>query len=125
MVRATLQPSMTTPSPSPTPPVLPLAGADIDRRAALLERWTLLTGTVLPAMAARHDWPIRLDHCFKRVCLDAALGARWDTLVRRPAYRHLDLSQLAAAVSQAEAIVALPSLLPHLNRASLRLRGKA
>ena len=117
---------MTAPlPPAPTPPVLPLFGTGADRRAALLERWTLLTGTVLPAMAARHDWPIRLDHCFKRVCLDTALGARWDTLVRRPAHRHLDLSQLAAAVAQADAVVALPCLLPNLNRASLRLRGKA
>ena len=115
---------MTASSP-PAPPVLPLSGSGADRRAVLLERWALLTGTVLPAMAARHDWPIRLDHCFKRVCLDGALRARWDTLVRRPAHRHLDLSQLEAAVAQAEAIVARPSLLPHLNRASLRLRGRA
>ncbi len=103
----------------------PAPDGDPDRRAALLARWALLTGTVLPAMAAEQGWPIRLDHCFKRVCLDAALGARWDTLVRRPAVRHLDLSQLAAAVGHAERIVAAPTLLPPLNRASLRLRGKA
>ncbi len=103
----------------------PIPDGDADPRAALLARWTLLTGTVLPAMAVEQGWPIRLDHCFKRVCLDAALGARWDTLVRRPAVRHLSLSQLAAAVKHAERIAARPALLPPLNRASLRLRGKA
>lgn len=104
---------------------LPLPAAPVDpHRLALLARWTLLTGTVLPAMAREHRWPITLDHCFMRVCLDTSLGARWDTMVRRPAIRHLDLSQLAAAVAQAERVAAEPSLLPTLNRASLRLRGR-
>ncbi len=103
----------------------PPAAPDDPRRLALLARWTLLTGTVLPAMAEEHRWPIRLDHCFMRVCLDTALGVRWDMVVRRPAVRHLDLSQLAQAVQQAERIAAEPALLPALNRASLRLRGKA
>ena len=107
-------------TPRPPPP-----DRDDPRRAALLARWTLLTGTVLPAMAAEQRWPIRLDHCFMRVCLDAAVGVRWDTVVRRPAVRHLSLSQLAAAVEHAERIAAEPALLPALNRASLRLRGKA
>ncbi len=92
-------------------------------REDLIERWMLLTRTVLPAMAAKHSWPIRLDHCFMRVCLDTALGARWDTVVRRPAIRHLSDGQLRQAVAQAEAIVARPELLPGLNRDSLRLRG--
>ena len=93
-------------------------------RAALLAHWIRLTGTVLPDMAREHGWPIRLDHCFMRVCLDTSLGARWDTLVRRPAIWHLDLSQLAAAVAQAERVAAEPSLLPALNQASLALRRK-
>ena len=93
-------------------------------RDRLLARWLSLTREVLPGMAAAHAWPIRLDHCFMRVCLDTALGVRWDTVVRRPAIRHLDPAQLARAVEQAERIVADPALLPSLNQASLRLRGK-
>ncbi len=103
--------------------LLPAAATE-PRRLALLARWTLLTGTVLPALARQHRWPIRLDHCFMRVCLDTSLGVRWDTVVRRPAMRYLDLSQLAAAVAQAERVAAEPSLLPTLNQTSLRLRGK-
>ncbi len=91
----------------------------------LLVRWLELTREILPGMAARQAWPIRLDHCFMRVCLDTALGARWDTIVRRPAIRHLNRTQMAQAVAQAERIVEDPALLPELNRISLRLRGKS
>jgi len=94
-------------------------------RQVLLERWLNLTRTHLPALAIQHGWPIRLDHCFMRVCLDASLGARWDSVVRRPAIRTLNVAQLAGAVAQAEAIVADPASLPRLNLASLRMRQKA
>ncbi len=92
-------------------------------RAALQARWLHLTRTVLPGMAAEHGWPIRLDHCFMRVCLDAAIGARWDATVRLPAIRHLTDPQLARAVAIAEAIQAAPDTLRGLNTASLRMRS--
>lgn len=60
-----------------------------------------------------------------RVCLDASLGARWDSVVPRPAIRTLSTAQLAQAVAQAEAIIADPASLPELNRASLRMRRNA
>lgn len=75
-------------------------------------------------MAGEQGWPIRLDHCFMRVCLDAAMGRRWDEAVRRPAIRHLDDAGLRRAVAVAERIAADPVLLPGLNAASLRMRGK-
>ena len=92
---------------------------------ALRARWLTLTREVLPGMAAAHEWPIRLDDCFMRVCLDHAIGRRWDTAVARPAVRNLDPAQLARAVACAEAIVADPASLPALNNASLAMRGHA
>jgi hypothetical protein len=86
----------------------------------LLAQWLDLTRRVLPGMASVERWPIRLDHCFMRVCLDAAFGRPWHEAVRR-----LTDAELARAVSVAERIVADPSLLPVLNVESLRLRGKA
>ncbi len=74
-------------------------------------------------MAPAHRWPIRLDHCFMRVCLDNALGQRWDEVVRRPAVRHLSDRQLAEAVAVAEAIERDPAALPAMNRLSLKMRG--
>ena len=98
-------------------------GAQEDRlRAGLVERWLALTRGVLPAMAAAHRWPIRLDHCFMRVCLDAAMGRPWTEVVQRPALRHLTDAELADAIRIAEAVVARPQTLPALNAQSLRWR---
>ena len=74
-------------------------------------------------MAGAAGWPIRLDHCFMRVCLDHAVGQRWDRVVGRPAIRNLDDGQLLRAVACAERIVADPTALPALNEASLAMRG--
>jgi len=87
-------------------------------RALLLARWFRLTRETLPAMAAAQSWPLRHDHCFMRVCLDAALGGRWDRHLPRPAHRHMDDATLARAVGIAEGIVADPASLPMLDRAS-------
>ncbi len=94
-------------------------------RAGLLARWSALTRGVLPGMARGEGWPIHLDHCFMRVCLDAAVGAPWHASVARPAVRHLTDAQLAAAVRIAEGIAAEPGTLPALNDASLRGRAAA
>ena len=99
--------------------------SDAPDAAALLARWFDLTRRVLPGMAEAEEWPIRFDHCFMRVCLDAAFGRPWHEAVRRPAVRHMTEAELARAVSIAERIAASPSLLPELDAESLRLRGKA
>ena len=88
-------------------------------REILVERWTTLTRDVLPGMASAQRWPIRFDHCFMRVCLDAAVGSPWTRTVRRPAIRHLDDRQLAAAVGIAETLAAQPDRLADLNARSL------
>lgn len=96
-----------------------------DPRAEAVARWLHLTRVALPAMAAAHRWPISLDHCFMRVCLDLAVGVPWHERVRRPAVRHLDDAQLLAAIAVAERVAADPDSLPALNRESLAMRGKA
>ncbi|MBV9655121.1 MAG: hypothetical protein JOZ42_11225 [Acetobacteraceae bacterium] len=88
----------------------------------LVQRWFALTRGMLPALAARHRWPIRFDHCFMRVCLDHAFGRPWRTVVGAPAIRNMTGAELLAAVAVAERIAANPEILPALNRESLRLR---
>lgn len=78
---------------------------------------------MLPGIARREGWPIQLDHCFMRVCLDIAVGQRWDDVVQRPATRNLTPGQLARAVGTAEAIVRNPASLPGLNDRSLQMRA--
>ena len=84
-----------------------------------------LTELTLPALAREHRWPIRLDHCFKRICLDAAFNDVWYNHLPRPAERHLEGEPLARAIRCAESIVAegLPTLTLR-NAESLRYRGK-
>lgn len=91
-------------------------------REQLLARWLDLTRRVLPGMASAEGWPIRLDHCFMRVCLDHALGQPWHQRVRRPAFRHLRDDELRGAVAVAERIAADPAVLPGLNAQSLAWR---
>ena len=94
-------------------------------RSALEARWLELTRRVLPGLAAARGWPVRFDHCFQRILLDAACDGPWYAHVpARPAYRHLDEARLRAAVALAEACVAGAVSLEALNRRSLDARGK-
>lgn len=80
----------------------------------------------LVARAAVEDWPIGTDHCFLRIAYDNAVGAKWDTLHARPAWRTLPLDRLAAARDILAEIEAggRPVLRP-LNAASLAFRRAA
>ena len=91
-------------------------------REQLTARWLDLTRRVLPDMAQEARWPIRLDHCFMRVCLDYAIGQPWHEQVRRPAIRHLSDEELRRAVAVAERVAANPAVLPGLNERSLAWR---
>ena len=95
-----------------------------DRRAELEADWLRLTRDALPAVAAP-DWPIRLDHCFQRVLLDAACEGRWyDHIAKRPAYRHAPDAVLERAVALARAVLVGDADLPAMNARSLAWRGK-
>ena len=84
-----------------------------------------LTETTLPSLAKQHGWPIRLDHCFKRICLDHAFAGTWYSFCKKPAERHIEPEPLARAIACAERIAAdgKPAL-EQLNQQSLTFRGK-
>ena len=105
--------------PIPTPD----AASDHEQQLA---RFKHLTEVALPEAAREHQWPIRLDHCFKRICLDAAFHDVWYNHLRKPAERHISGEPLARALACAEAILAegRPTLDLH-NAESLRFRGKS
>ena len=88
----------------------------------MVAHWLDLTRRVLPGMAGAARWPICLDHCFMRVCLDHALGQPWHERVRRPAIRHLGDDDLRRAIAVAERIADNPAALPGLNEQSLAWR---
>ena len=74
------------------------------------------------AAAARADWPVRQDHCFGRIVLDAVCGGPWRDTVAAPAWRHLPPERLEAAIGLADAILAGEADLAALNDSSLALR---
>lgn len=99
-------------------------GAVPDRdRAALEAEWLRLTRTLLPGLATERGWPIRADHCFQRVLLDAAVGDVWyDAVSQRPAYRHIAVDLLHSAVALGRGIAEGREDLVELNRRSLDWR---
>ncbi len=92
---------------------------------AQIARFKRLTEEILPALAREHHWPIRLDHCFKRICLDHAFEDVWYHHLKRPAERHIEGEPLLRALTCAEdlALQGLPFLNVR-NQASLSYRGK-
>jgi hypothetical protein len=94
-------------------------------RAELEQRWLHLTRVALPGVAEARGWPIRFDHCFQRVLLDAACGGCWyDRVEGRPAYRHAPDVLLTTAVELGEELLAGTADLLALNRQSLAWRGR-
>lgn len=78
------------------------------------------------ARATVEGWPIRADHCFLRIAYDNAAGAKWDTVVKPPAWRNLPVDRLAAALSVLDRIEAGGrSRLGPANAASLAWRRQA
>ncbi len=96
-----------------------------DAVAKLRAEWLRWMRERLPQAArSRPDWPIRLDHCFGRVVLDAVYGRPWREVLRPPAWRRMDRVALEQAVALAERIAAGSANLDELNRRSLAARGK-
>lgn len=88
------------------------------------KRFKELTEVTLPRLAREGNWPLRLDHCFKRVCLDNACGGVWYDFIDKPAEKNMTESQLARATAVAESIARDGEpLLRCLNRNSLRWRS--
>ncbi|MEH3160164.1 MAG: GCN5-related N-acetyltransferase [Sphingomonas taxi] len=94
-------------------------------RAAQEAAWLELTRVTLPGLAATRGWPVRADHCFQRILLDAVTGGVWyDAIPQRPAYRHMSGAQLAEAIALARDVIAGVADLRGLNDQSLAWRRK-
>jgi hypothetical protein len=96
-----------------------------DEASRLRSEYRRKVNEELPERARKEgDWPIRLDHCFGRVVLDNLFGDEWYSHVDgRPAYRHLDVSELRQAIEIADGMLedGRPAV-KELNQNSLRWR---
>lgn len=98
-------------------------------RASLEAEWHRLTKHALPSLAAAQGWPLREDHCFMRVALDAAFDGCWyDHLDRKKgsAISQIATAELSRAVTAAQRMETQGiSAVRELNEASLQWRGKS
>ena len=92
-------------------------------RHNLEQIWLQLTRVTLPGLSASRGWPVRDDHCFQRILLDAVCGGVWyDHVQGRPAYRRIEMERLAAAVALGQRVAAGEEDLGALNARSLAWR---
>lgn len=92
----------------------------------VINRYRHLTGTIMPDLArsGKTEWPVRNDHCFQRIVLDAVCNGVWYDYIARPAYKHLSAAQALRAVQLCEDIISGRADLADLNWKSLTWRGK-
>lgn len=75
-----------------------------------------LTNVVLPSISLERGFPVTLNHCHQRICLDTLFQGCWyEFLVvgKIPAYRQLDVDQLQQLVDIAQSLV--DGDLKHIN----------
>ena len=76
-------------------------GAGFPRNAVRRE-FNRMCESTLPTMAREYGWSVRLNHCFRRICYDLAVGQQWDEFVEEtPAYKNMALVDLVSAYSVA------------------------
>ncbi len=87
-----------------------------------------LTNEAMPGVAKEQHWPVRFNHCFQRIILDALFEDCWYNHLNRssrtPAYRQLTEDQLTYAIAIGEEMISSPEVVKRLNRQSLIYRGK-
>ena len=77
------------------------------RIADLISRYIVLTKATMPHLArtSHRHWPVRNDHCFQRIVLDAVCGGVWYDHLLRPAYKNLTQELAANAVDLCNDII--------------------
>ena len=117
---------------------------------ALEDKYKTLICETLPSLAQANAstqaaWPVRLDHCFARIILDAVVGrgeyfctststmmssegntpSPWLAKLKSPAVRNMNGTQLAQCIALAEALADGKVDLCEMDEQSLWFRGKS
>ncbi len=82
-----------------------------------------LSKELLPQKAKKTgDYPVRFDHCFKRIAFDFATQGKWDEKVNRPFKDNASDQQLLLAYKALMEMYDDPELCNRLNEKSLSYR---
>jgi hypothetical protein len=95
------------------------ANSKIEQRLYLQQRFIRL-GNELPEL---YGGSLQ-NHCYWRICSDAACRAPWKTRVREPFYKYAPVEILRRAVCYLEYLAVHEDLIKDLNIYSLKLRGR-
>lgn len=82
----------------------------------LRQEYLQLVNIELPSIAIAKSFPVHLNHCFCRICLDNLFGGCWYNFLvkgRTPAYKQLSLDQLQQIIYIAQSII--DKDLKHIN----------
>ena len=76
-------------------------------RSALAAELGRRMDLVLPALAAgATDWPVRHNHCFRRIVHDTLAGQPWRRRRPTPAAAHMREGELTAAIALCDRLAA-------------------
>ena len=64
------------------------------------------------------------DHCIARVVLDVYFGKKWDTVINKPAVKHLTEKQNKEIINLVDFYAKLPKSFEKANKYSKRLRNE-
>ena len=78
-----------------------------------------LVNHALPTAAKQHNWPIRFNHCFRRVIYDNIVQGKWNDIVPTPGKDYLDDQECC---SLALLYLQHPNILIEHNNISLSYR---
>lgn len=93
-------------------------------REQLILRLNVYVEEVFPQLSIKHKWPIRFDHCFRRVIYDNVYGKKWCESIPAPVIKNISLDDLETAISLCRFILSNPDELVKLNNKSLAWRNK-
>lgn len=98
-----------------------------ERESGLRHTLATAVNETLPALAAAAPgWPVRLNHCFRRIVYDAVAGGPWRDRWPAPAVAHMTEAELRACLDLCARLGAEGApLCRALNTASLRARREA
>lgn len=70
-------------------------------------------------------YPVRFDHCFKRIILDQMFQGVWYNFVEKPAYKHLTEDQKKEFQDKVNLLLEKPEVCFEWNQQSLAWRKEA
>jgi hypothetical protein len=91
-------------------------------RVRLLKAWEETIQRLVEKSQGVGGYPVKEDHCFKRILLDHICGGVWYEKISKPAKAHMSLEQLEGGIEAGRQMLENPERSWKWNRESLEWR---